>query len=150
MYLRSLLSTVNPFRRYLPRNYSSALQPDKKELLTRALQALVEDRSKAVWLLRITKCNADESHRFSKASCQVESVVEDSDTPEAFPFAGLYLKGIRILQDYLAGKNLDLSSCERTILDKLINFLEDKKGKGCICRCYKGTRKMEKMLEYLL
>ena len=121
---------LRPVRCFLTRNYtSSVLKHDEKENLKLALRALIEDRSNAVWLLRIMKCNADYSYSFSKAFCQVASITEDSDKPEAYPFAGLYLKGIKILMDYmwLAGKTLDLSSHERTSLEKLITFLVDKK-----------------------
>ena len=115
----------------LTRSYTaSVLKHDEKENLKLALRALIEDRSNAVWLLRIKKCNADYSYSFSKAFCQVESITEDPDKPEAYPFAGLYLKGIKILMDYLAGKTLDLSPHERTSLERLITFLVDKKGKA--------------------
>ena len=122
---------VRPAQCFLSRNYaSSVLKQDEKENLMLAVRALIEDRSKAVWLLRIKKCNADYSNSFSEAFCQVESVTEDSDKPEAYPFAGLYLRGIQILMDYLADRSLDLSPHERTSLDILISFLADKKGKG--------------------
>lgn len=119
---------VWPARCFLLRNYtSSVLKPEEKENLMLAVRSLIEDRSKAVWLLRIKKCNADYSHSFSEAFCQVESITEDTDKPEAFPFAGLYLRGIRILMDYLAGRSLDLSLDEKSSLDILISFLANKK-----------------------
>ena len=123
---------------FLSRNYSSALQTNQKESLNQALRSLIEDKSKAVWLLKITKCNAEDSFSFSKAYCKVQSVVADTANPEAFPFASLYLKGVNVLEDYLNG-NLNrlnnLTPPERTCLEKLITFLENKKGKGCIIEC---------------
>ena len=121
---------------YCLQKYSSGLpqalpvlSDSKTNKLQQAMRTLDGDKKRSVRMLRITECNASLPVCFTRATCDVKSVAQDSKQPQSFPFNGLFLKGKKILDNYLLNRDQDLNNCEQASLQKLIKFL-DRKGKG--------------------